>query len=133
MQAILAWNGEGTVRSAEGDHPCRIRVHVRDENGPWPRNVQTDALSSIWQQTAESLGFRFKTEERGGLSDGNLLWDIFPTLDGLGPRGDDCHCSEQSADGSKQQEWVDVTSFVPKAVLNCCAIERLLAAPAPLP
>jgi len=131
-QEILAWNGEGTVRSAEGDQPCRVKVHLRDESSPWPRNVQTDALCSVWHHAAESLGLHLKSEERGGLSDGNGLWDLFPTLDGLGPRGDDCHCSEQSVDGSKQQEWVDVTSFAPKAVLNCCAIERLLASPEPL-
>jgi glutamate carboxypeptidase len=130
MQEILAWNGEGTIRSAEGDQPCRIHVKVRDESSPWPRNVETDVLYSVWHQTAESLGLKIDKQERGGLSDGNVLWDLFPTLDGLGPRGDDCHCSEQSADGSKQQEWVDVTSFVPKAVLNCCAIKRMLGSPA---
>ena len=132
MQEILAWNREGTIRSAEGDQPCHIHVKVVDESSPWPRNIQTDALYSIWQQTAASLGMKIEKQERGGLSDGNVLWDAFPTLDGLGPRGDDCHCSERSADGTKEQEWVDVTSFVPKAVLNCCAIERLLSSPAAL-
>jgi glutamate carboxypeptidase len=128
-QEILSWNRDGSIRSREGDLPCTIRVHIRDESNPWPRNVQTDLLCSIWQQVGEKLGLQVTTQERGGLSDGNVLWDAFPTLDGLGPRGDHCHCSERTADGSKEQEWVDVTSFVPKAVLNCCAIERLLAEP----
>ena len=57
-------------------------------------------------------------EERGGLSDGNLIWDAVPTLDGLGPWGDNDHCSERSPDGSKLPEFVEVSSFVPKAVLN---------------
>ncbi len=43
-----------------------------------------------------------------GLSDGNLIWDVVPTLDGLGPSGDNDHCSERSADGSKLPEYVDV-------------------------
>ena len=68
------------------------------------------------------------SQERGGLSDGNVLWNYFPTLDGLGPRGEHCHCSEQSADGSKVQEWVDVSSFTPKAVLNARAVLALLGA-----
>jgi glutamate carboxypeptidase len=65
-------------------------------------------------------------EERGGLSDGNLLWDAAPTLDGLGPWGDHDHCSERSPDGSKVPEYVEVTGFVPKAALNVVAICRLL-------
>ncbi len=63
--------------------------------------------------------------DRGGLSDGNVLWRTFPTLDGLGPCGDACHCSERSPDGAKEQEWVDAASFVPKMVLNALAIRSL--------
>ena len=60
------------------------------------------------------------------MSDGNLIWDAVPTLDGLGPWGDNDHCSERSADGSKLPEYVDATSFVPKAALNTIAILNLL-------
>ena len=65
-------------------------------------------------------------EVRGGLSDGNFLWDMVPTLDGLGPWGDNDHCSERSADGSKLPEYVEVSSFVPKAALNTLAILEML-------
>jgi glutamate carboxypeptidase len=65
-------------------------------------------------------------EARGGLSDGNLLWSEVPTLDGLGPWGDNDHSSERSADGSKLPEFVAISSFVPKATLNAAAILRLL-------
>lgn len=124
-QSILALAGEGTVRSADG-HPCSISIHVDDQTAPWPPNAQTERLIALWQEIGRELGLRVGREERGGLSDGNVLWEHFPTLDGLGPRGDHSHCSEQSADGSKQQEWVDVESFVPKAVLNALAIARLI-------
>jgi glutamate carboxypeptidase len=128
-QRILAWHEAGTLHSQDGEaHRCRVAVHLRDETVPWPCNAGTDSLLALWQRTAQELGLRVEAEQRGGLSDGNVLWDCFPVLDGLGPRGDNCHCSEQSADGSKQQEWVDVTSFVPKAMLNVCALERLVAA-----
>jgi glutamate carboxypeptidase len=69
---------------------------------------------------------RVSQEQRGGLSDGNLLWERFPTLDGLGPAGNNAHCSERSPDGSKDQEYVLVGSFVPKALLNALAIMRLV-------
>ena len=124
---ILASQGEGEVRSADEDaHPCRIAVALTDETTPWPRNPGTERLLELWQETGQQLGLEVASEERGGLSDGNVVWDLFPTLDGLGPRGDDAHCSEQSADGSKRQEWVDVASFVPKAILNACAVTKLL-------
>ena len=66
-------------------------------------------------------------EERGGLSDGNSFWDTVPTLDGLGPWGDNDHCSERTADGSKLPEFVEISSFVPKALINVLAISKLLA------
>ena len=68
------------------------------------------------------------SQERGGLSDGNLLWDSVPTLDGLGPWGDHGHCSERSADGTKLPEYVEISSFVPKALLNTVAILKLTTA-----
>jgi glutamate carboxypeptidase len=124
--AILAMAGEGTVRSEDG-HACRVFVTLADETVPWPVNEQTDRLVEIWKSAGSELGLRVAREARGGLSDGNVLWQRFPTLDGLGPRGENSHCSEQSADGSKVQEWVDAASFVPKALLNARAISRMLA------
>jgi glutamate carboxypeptidase len=123
--AILAMAGEGFVQSKEG-YACRIDVSLDDETPPWPANEKTSRLADLWRAAGDELGLRVAREMRGGLSDGNVLWQRFPTLDGLGPRGENSHCSEQSADGSKEQEWVDGSSFVPKALLNAQAIERLL-------
>lgn len=124
--AILAFAGEGRIRSAE-DEPaaCQVRVAIGEETVGWPRNAATDDLFILWEQAGHALGIPVRSEKRGGLSDGNVLWDLFPTLDGLGPCGENAHCSEQSADGSKEQEWVDASSFVPKAVLNLWAIIAL--------
>ena len=72
------------------------------------------------------LDIPVNVEERGGLSDGNLIWDAAPTLDGLGPWGDNEHCSERNVDGSKLPEYVEVSSFVPKAALNTAAILKLI-------
>src|ERR1043165_2028152 len=78
----------------------------------------TELLLCVRQETGKSLGLKVIREERGGLSDGNLICHEIPTLDGLDPRGDNAHCSEQTADGSKEQEFVELSSFVPKAALN---------------
>jgi glutamate carboxypeptidase len=93
---------------------------------PWPRNEATERLFAVWQAAAGELGYRVVPEERGGLSDGNHFWHVIPTVDGLGPSGGNAHCSEHSDDGSKEQEYVLVSSFVPKALLNMVAVLKLV-------
>ncbi|MBN8247074.1 MAG: hypothetical protein J0L84_06480 [Verrucomicrobia bacterium] len=103
-----------------------MTVETGAETRSWPRNPATDGLITHFQEAATLLGERVEPESRGGLSDGNALWDHVPTLDGLGPSGDNDHCSERSPDGSKLPEFVDLDSFVPKAAINALAIARWL-------
>ncbi|MBL9139794.1 MAG: M20/M25/M40 family metallo-hydrolase [Verrucomicrobiales bacterium] len=126
VNALLALNGPGDVRSPVDGHPCQVRVEILAESPPWPRNPGTDRLFAIWKSTADELGRPLDAEERGGLSDGNWICDQYPTLDGLGPHGDNDHCSERSADGSKLPEYIHVPSIVPKAVLNVMALRKLI-------
>lgn len=125
LRDMLALNGPGEVASAEDRHRCQVAVRVLEESPPWPRNAGTDRLFRLWKDTATELGRPLDEQERGGLSDGNWIWDAVPTIDGLGPYGDNDHCSEWTADGSKVPEYVEVSSFVPKAVLNTLALQRL--------
>ena len=125
-RALLALNGPGTVKSPTDGYTCQVKVEILYESRPWPRNPATDALYQLWKTAGDELGMRVNLQERGGLSDGNLIWDAVPTLDGLGPWGDNDHCSERSADGSKLPEYVEVSSFVPKAALNVAAITKLV-------
>jgi glutamate carboxypeptidase len=126
-EALLGLNGQITVRSAEDQFPCRVSIEVAEETVPWPRNEATDRLFDLWREAASPLGFKVLREERGGVSDGNYLWHRLPCIDGLGPCGDNAHCSESSSDGSKQPEHLDVGSVVPKAMLNAMALVRLVA------
>ena len=123
---LLALAGLGEVRSSEDGFTCEVRTEILSESRPWPRNAGTDALMALWQTTGEEIGEKLRGEERGGLSDGNLLWDALPTIDGLGPWGDNDHCSERSVDGAKLPEYVEISSFVPKAAVNTLAIARLI-------
>src|SRR6266568_5174524 len=125
-RALLALGGPGQVRSPVDRYACTLNVEMLTESPPWPRNPDTDRLSEVWQEAGKELGIPVNIEERGGLSDGNLIWDAVPTLDGLGPWGDHDHCSERSADGSKLPEYVEISSFVPKAALNTVAILKLV-------
>jgi glutamate carboxypeptidase len=124
--ALLALSGPGEVRSVADRHACDVKVKILTESRPWPRNADTDRLAAIWCDAGKKAGIPVSIEQRGGLSDGNLIWDAAPTLDGLGPWGDNDHCSERSADGAKVPEYVEVTSFVPKAMLNVTAIQKLV-------
>jgi glutamate carboxypeptidase len=123
---LLALAGPGDLRSPADGYRCQVEVELLSETPPWLRNPGSDSLFKLWQKVGAGLSYPLEFEERGGLSDGNLLWQIVPTLDGLGPWGDNDHCSERSADGSKIPEFVKVSSFVPKAVLNTLAIRELV-------
>ena len=125
--ALLGMSGNGDVCAKTDRHPCGIKVEIMTESRPWPRNPATDWLFEFWRQAGELTGQVTNFQERGGLSDGNLIWDAVPTLDGLGPSGDNSHCSERSADGSKLPEFVERSSFVPKAATNTVAILKLLS------
>ena len=93
---------------------------------PDPRNPGSDGLLKVWQEAGAEIGLEVEPEERGGLSDGNQLWEKLPTIDGMGPSGANAHCSEQAADGSKEQEYATRSSFVPRALLNALAVVRLI-------
>jgi glutamate carboxypeptidase len=127
--ALLALAGPGDVRSPADGYPCQVQLEILTETRPWPPNAATNRLYQFWKHTGDELGFPTGSEERGGLSDGNLIWDAAPTLDGLGPWGDNDHCSERSDDGSKVPEYVEVGRFVPKAMVNALAIEKLAGTP----
>jgi glutamate carboxypeptidase len=122
---LLALTGLGEIRRAADGYPCEVLVEITSESRPWPRNPGTDQLFHLWRQAGDRVGIPANCEERGGLSDGNMIWDAAPTLDGLGPWGDNDHCSERSPDGSKLPEYVEISSFVPKAILNVEAILEL--------
>jgi glutamate carboxypeptidase len=127
LTRLLALRNQAPVRSPADGFPCRIDIDIIHQTPPWPRNPATDRLLGFWQQAAKQIGVQLLPEERGGLSDGNQLWSHIPTIDGLGPAGRNAHCSEQSKDGQKEQEYVLVPSFVPKALLNILALQRLIA------
>ena len=100
---LLALAGPGDVRSPVDNFRCEVEVEILTESRPWPRNAATDRLCSFWVQAGHELHLPVSGYERGGLSDGNQIWDVVPTLDGLGPWGDGDHCSERSADDSAEQ------------------------------
>ncbi|HEX8371365.1 MAG TPA: M20/M25/M40 family metallo-hydrolase [Chthoniobacterales bacterium] len=125
-EKILAWNGRSTVVAKDSSSQCRVRVSIIHETVPWPHNPGTAQLLEVWKTATEDAGLAFFAEDRGGLSDGNVLWSYMPTLDGLGPQGENSHCSERNPAQGKDAEWVAPDSFLMKSAVNVTAISRLL-------
>ena len=123
---LLALNGLSTVQSAAEGYKCEVKVELIQKTAPWSRNPATESLFTHWKQAAEQVGMSVRRQERGGLSDGNQFWQQIPTVDGIGPFGGNMHCSEQSEDGSKEQEYVLPGSLVPKTLINVMAILELV-------
>lgn len=123
--SILGMTGHSTVSSPSDGFACTTKVAMERETPPWPRNSRTDSLFELWRKTGLALGMNIRPQERGGLSDANLFWGEVPTIDGMGPAGANAHCSEHSDDGTKEQEYLFVPSFVPKSLLNCLSILEL--------
>ncbi len=126
LTQITAVVDNPTITNRKETFTCRSYMTFLQRTEPWPRNDATDKLYDIWQTAAQELGYATSAEHRGGLSDGNNIWKVIPTLDGLGPAGGNAHCSERNEDGSKDQEYCYVPSFVPKAMLNILGILKLL-------
>jgi glutamate carboxypeptidase len=126
MAKVMALPAQKTVHNARETYACKVTIEILRHTEPWPRNKATDRLFALWEDAGRALGLRVMAEARGGLSDGNYFWMDIPTLDGLGPAGGNAHCSERSADGRKEQEYVRRDTLVTKAVLNSLAILRLL-------
>jgi glutamate carboxypeptidase len=127
LNQLLSLERSETVRSLKDNFPCTIDIEILGNWQPWPSNQDSERLLSVWQESAKVMGYAVIEERRGGLSDGNWLWETMPTLDGLGPSGGNAHCSERNDDGSKDQEFVRLSSFVPKATLNALALYNLFS------
>lgn len=110
---------------ASGDGKSKARLEVEEVRSvpAWPENEKTDRLFQVFSHAAESLGYATEKEKRGGLSDGNWICDRLPVLDGLGPAGEYAHCSGA---GSREREYLLVSSLVPKTMLNAVAVKELL-------
>ena len=118
---------ENTIISSPYDQwACKISIHKEFVTLPWEKNERTDKLYSFWRKAAGELGLNMKEENRGGLSDGNLIWQDYAVLDGLGPGGANSHCSEKDRDNGKEQEYLTKSSIKPVALINTFALIELI-------
>lgn len=100
--------------TVEGTHATLNRVASHQ---PMERSPATARLVGLAQEIAGELGFSVHDAATGGASDANTCAAAgLPVLDGLGPVGGDDHSPE---------EWLDVTSIVPRTALLAGLISRI--------
>jgi glutamate carboxypeptidase len=96
-----------------------IRAHLRRIAGHPPME-KSDASARLVDSAvaiAAELGFDLRDAATGGASDANTTAALgIPTIDGLGPVGGDDHSVD---------EWLDVTSIVPRTTLLAGLIDRI--------
>jgi glutamate carboxypeptidase len=84
---------------------------------PMERSEGTARLAELAIGIAADLGFQLSDAATGGASDANTTAAAgLPTLDGLGPVGGDDHSVD---------EWLDLTSIVPRTTLLAAFIGRI--------
>lgn len=126
-EALAAADSFFASLSGKAANGATLTSELTGHTAAWPGGEEVQVLFTHWKTAAAQMGLNAIAVPRGGLSDANHLWQLGPTLDGLGPWGGDAHCSERSADGSKLPEYLETYSLVPKAVMNVLALESLLA------
>jgi len=96
-----------------------VTVSLRRTAGhpPMERTEATGRLVALAASIAAELGFDLKDAATGGASDANTTAAMgLPTLDGLGPIGGDDHSVD---------EWLDLTSVVPRTTLLAGLMGRI--------
>jgi glutamate carboxypeptidase len=96
-------------------------VAVSIETDSWHRPMEkgpdAQRLVDIAVGAAAELGFDLRDAATGGASDANTTSAAgTPTIDGLGPVGGDDHSPD---------EWVDLTSVVPRTALLATVLSRV--------
>ncbi len=91
-------------------------VRALEAHRPMQKTEPTARLVALAQHIARDLGFEVRDQATGGASDANTTAGMgVPTLDGLGPVGGGAHGPD---------EWLDVTSVVPRVTMLAALIAR---------
>jgi glutamate carboxypeptidase len=108
----------GILRGLKSHIPgTRIEIRGGINRPPMERTADTARLFSLAKTIGSELGLDLQEGSTGGASDGNFTSALgIPTLDGLGPIGDNAHSPD---------EFVETTSLPGRAALLAGLILRL--------
>ena len=118
---------EAEIEAIASEHTVediQVRLAKESWHRPMEKRAGGAALVALTSAVAADLGFEVKDTATGGASDGNTTSAAgVPTLDGLGPIGGDAHAAE---------EWLDLSSVVPRVALLAGLIARIGAVEPPI-
>lgn len=126
IEIVKKLEHEIVVKSAADGFPCTVSIRPWGMIPPWRPSPDTYKLLSYWQRAGESMKYRIEEEFRGGLADVNRIPLGIPALDGLGPIGENEHCSERSKDGMKIPEFIYRDSLLHQAKLTALALNSYI-------
>lgn len=118
---------ENLLKSSRGDFSAKVKVEIVPGAPPFEINPSTESLVKVWGQCAGMMRAEVDPVSRGGISDGNFVWQRLPTIDGLGTPGGNIHCAEHNPEEGKEAEFIYRPEFEPKALLNLLGVLALLA------
>ncbi len=112
-QKIRSIAREVTVRAAADGFPCSMELEEHPDYFPMPRNPETDRLFNLAQACDPGI----EPQDRGGASDACHVWNLVPTLDGLGPVGDHTHAAGE--------EFITPESLTQRARLSFDLLQKI--------
>ncbi|MDH3285827.1 MAG: M20/M25/M40 family metallo-hydrolase [Acidobacteriota bacterium] len=124
---IEALAGEGEIASRTDGFRCTVAVTKKPCFPPWPDNDGSRRLAALAARAGSDVGIVVGAEHRLGASDGCHVWDLVPTLDGLGPIGFHLHSAEHDPEQGKEQETLRWSSVAERTMLNLALLVRLAA------
>ncbi len=125
VAAILALEGPGSVAARDDGRAGTVEVTRCPSYPPWPENRASRRLAALASDAGAEIGLDVRSEHRFGASDGSHVWDLAPTLDGLGPIGFDLHSAEHDPERGKRQESMRWSSMGERALLAVALLARL--------
>ncbi len=128
IRQITRLTGPGSVEAYADGHRCSMRVSELAGYPPWPANEAGRELGLVFRKAGEAFGLRIDFEHRLGASDGNHLWNLAPTIDGLGPVGSHIHCPVHDPENGKEQESIERASLLDQVLLGVTALMNLTGA-----
>jgi glutamate carboxypeptidase len=126
IEIVKKLEQEIVVKSIADGFPCTVHIRPWGMVPPWKPTPETYKLLSYWQKAGNSMNYKIEEEFRGGLADINRIPLGIPALDGLGPLGENEHCSERSKDGTKIQEFIYRDSLLRKAKVTALALSSYI-------
>ncbi len=123
---VASLAGTGEIASRADGFPCTVSVTRKPCFPPWPANDASTRLAAVAARAGRDVGIEVLAEHRLGASDGCHVWDLVPTLDGLGPIGFHLHSAEHDPERGKEQESLRWSSVGERAMLSAALLVRLL-------